>query len=147
MGIECAPRGFPDDSNVKESVCNEGDLGLIPELGRSLVGGHGNPLQYSCLENPHGQRSLAGYSSRSLAGYISRSHKESYLTEELDTQHIVCTYRLNKKICHKLLIVKVGLWLSSVAQLYPTLCEPMNPSTPGLPVHHQLPESTQTHVH
>ena len=36
---------------------------------------------------------------------------------------------------------------SSVAQSCPTLCDPMNYSTPGLPVHHQLPESTQTHVH
>ena len=36
---------------------------------------------------------------------------------------------------------------SSVAQLCPTLCDPMNCSTPGLPVHHQLPEFTQTHVH
>ena len=36
---------------------------------------------------------------------------------------------------------------SSVAQTCPTLCNPMNHSTPGLPVHHQLPESTQTHVH
>ena len=35
----------------------------------------------------------------------------------------------------------------SVAQLCPTLCDPMNCSTPGLPVHHQLPEFTQTHVH
>ena len=37
--------------------------------------------------------------------------------------------------------------LSSVTQLYPTLCDPMNFSMPGLPVHHQLPESTQTHAH
>ena len=36
---------------------------------------------------------------------------------------------------------------SSVAQSYPTLCDPMNCSTPGLPVHHELPEFTQTHVH
>ena len=36
---------------------------------------------------------------------------------------------------------------SSVAQSCPTLCDPMNPSMPGLPVHHQLPEFTQTHVH
>ena len=36
---------------------------------------------------------------------------------------------------------------SSVTQLCPTLCDPMNHSTPGLPVHHQLPESSQTHVH
>ena len=50
------------DSHSKESACNVGDLGSIPGLGGSSGGGHGNPLQYSCIENPHGQRSLAGYS-------------------------------------------------------------------------------------
>ena len=40
---------------------NAGDLGLIPGLGRSAGGAHGNPPQYSCLENPHGQRCLEGY--------------------------------------------------------------------------------------
>ena len=45
-------------------------------------------------------------------------------------------------------IVKVfSVQFSSVAQSCPTLCNPMNRSTPGLPVHHQLPEFTQTHVH
>ena len=39
------------------------------------------------------------------------------------------------------------IWIRSVAQSCPTLCDPMNRSTPGLPVHHQLPEFTQTHVH
>ena len=62
--------------------------------------GNGNPLQYSCLGNFHGQRSLAGYSQ-----------------------------------------------FSSVAQSCPTLCNPMNRSIPSLPVHHQLLEFTQTHVH
>ena len=47
----------------KESTCNAGDLALIPGLGRSSGEGHGNPLQYSCLENPHGQRNLAGCST------------------------------------------------------------------------------------
>ena len=54
--------GFPGGSGGEESTCNAGDLGSIPGLGRSAGGGHGNPLQYSCLENPHGQRSLAGCS-------------------------------------------------------------------------------------
>ena len=44
--------GFPSGSDGKESAWNAGDLGLIPELERSSGGGHGNPLQYSCLENP-----------------------------------------------------------------------------------------------
>ena len=56
-------RGSPGGSDSKESACNAGDLGLIPGLARSPGGEHGNPLQHSCLENPHGQRSLAGYSS------------------------------------------------------------------------------------
>ena len=51
--------GFPGGSDSKESSYN---VGLIPGLGRSLGGGDGNLLQYSCLENPHGQRILAGYS-------------------------------------------------------------------------------------
>ena len=50
---------------VKNLTANAGnirDTGLIPGLGRSPGGGHGTPFQYSCLENPHGQRSPAGYS-------------------------------------------------------------------------------------
>ena len=47
-----ATLGFPSSSNDKESACNAGDLGLIPGLERSPGGGHGNPLQYSCLESP-----------------------------------------------------------------------------------------------
>ena len=55
-------QGFHGGSDGKEFSCNVGDLGLIPGLERSPGGGHGNPLQYSYLENPHGQRSLVGYS-------------------------------------------------------------------------------------
>ena len=44
--------GFPSGSDSKVSACNLGDLGLIPESGRSPGEGNGKPLQYSCLENP-----------------------------------------------------------------------------------------------
>ena len=44
--------GFPGGSMGKESACNAGDSDLIPGSGRSPGGGHGHPLQYSCLENP-----------------------------------------------------------------------------------------------
>ena len=44
--------GFPHSSVGKESACNAGDPGSIPGLGRSPGEGNGNPLQYSCLENP-----------------------------------------------------------------------------------------------
>ena len=43
---------FPSGSDSKESACNAGDLGSSPGLGQSPRGGHGNPLQYFCLENP-----------------------------------------------------------------------------------------------
>ena len=54
--------GSPGGSDGNKSACNTGYLGLIPGAGRSSEGGHGNPLQYSHLQNPRGQRSLAGYS-------------------------------------------------------------------------------------
>ena len=54
--------GFPGGSDGKESAFSVGDLGSIPGLGRSPGGGHGNPLQYSCVVNPTEQRSLVGYS-------------------------------------------------------------------------------------
>ena len=66
---------FPGDSDGKESVCNAGGPSSIPGLGRSSREGNGSPLQYSCLEKSHGQRSLSGYS---LLG-----HKESDITERL----------------------------------------------------------------
>ena len=63
---------------VKKSACYAGDPGSIPGSGRSPGGGHGNPLQYSCLETPHGQRSLVSYS---LWG-----HKEPDMTERLSAR-------------------------------------------------------------
>ena len=75
--------GFPNEATlttggtvVKDSLDNAGDtrgLGSISGSGRSPGRGHGYPLQYSCLENPHEQKSLVGYSPW---GY-----KESDMTE------------------------------------------------------------------
>ena len=48
----CISRGFPKWLSSKESACNAGNMGVIPGSGRSPGGGHGNPLQYSCLDNP-----------------------------------------------------------------------------------------------
>ena len=76
------PGYFLDGSAGKESACNVGDAGLIPGSGRFPGGAHGNPLQYSCLENPHGQRNLVGYSPW--------SRKELDMTEQLSaTPHCI----------------------------------------------------------
>ena len=56
-------QGFPGGSDGKESACNGGDLSSIPGLGRFPGEGHGDSLQYSCLENRHKQRSLVDYHS------------------------------------------------------------------------------------
>ena len=78
-GFLC-PLGFPGGSVSKESACSAGDLGLIPGLGRAPGEGNGNPLQYSCLENPHGLRSLVGRSPGDL--------RESGTTEH--STYILC---------------------------------------------------------
>ena len=57
------PKSFPGGSDSKESPCSAGDLGSFSWMGRSPGEGKGYLLQYSGLENPHGQRSLVGYSS------------------------------------------------------------------------------------
>ena len=69
---------FSGGSDGKKATCNGGDLGSIPGLERSPGGGYGNPLQYSCLENPHGPRCLVGYSPW--------GHKQSDTTERLCTE-------------------------------------------------------------
>ena len=52
MSKMSAGEGFPGGSDGKASVCNAGDPGSIPGLGRSPGEGNGSPIQYSCLENP-----------------------------------------------------------------------------------------------
>ena len=64
-----------------------------------------------------------------------------YIPRSLQTGRIKIKNFKNHSV-HKMIIQ-----FSSVAQSYLTICDPMNRSTPGLPVYHQLPEFTQTHIH
>ena len=110
---------FLGGSEGKESACSARDLGLIPALGRSPGEGNSNPLQYSCLENP-----------MDIEAWWATVHGVSKSQTQLNNW-----------------AYKETVQFSSVAQSCLTVCDPMNCSTPGLPVHHQLPEFTQTHVH
>ena len=94
---------FPGGSVSKESACNAGNPGSVPGLGRSPGEGNGNPLQYSCLENP-----------------------------------------MDRGACW---LQSSSVQFISVTQSCPTVGNPMNRGMPGLSVHHQLLEFTQTHVH
>ena len=74
---------------IKNPPANAGDLrdmGSIPGSGRSPGGGHGNPLQCSCLENPHGQRSLVGYSPQ---GHKSQTRLKQLSTHAPDKWNIL----------------------------------------------------------
>ena len=119
----CSPRGR-EESDTTERLHFHFSLSRIGE-------GNGGPLQCSCLENPRDRRpwwaSVYGVAQSwtrltQLSSSSSSSRKKDY-----------------------------SLWqmpqFSLVIQSCPTLCDPMNRSTPGLPVHHQLLEFTQTHVH
>ena len=103
-------------SVVKNLPAKAGDWGSIPGSGRSPEEGNGNPLQYSCLENPMDR-----------GAWWTLVHGLARVRQDLAT--------------------KKQEQFSSVAQLCPTLCDPVDCSTPGFPVHHQLPELAQTHVH
>ena len=75
---------MPGGLDGKESACNAGDPGFDLWVGKIPWRGHGNPRQYSCLENPHGQKGLVGYSPW--------GHKESDTTEQLSTAQL-CSIR------------------------------------------------------
>ena len=136
--------------NLPASAGDPGDGGSIPGSGRSPGGGHGNPLQYSCLL-AHGQRRLVGYNPQ--------SRKELDMTEA--TQHACKLYhnwisgKTKKCLCRfiftfqrkcKLLVtlkanhIKIFNYQKSeseseVAQSCPTLCNPMDCSLPGSSIH------------
>ena len=91
--------GFPGGSDGKESNCNAEVSGSIPGSGRYSGEESGNPLHYSCMENPYGQRSVVGYSPW--------SHKESHTTECL-TLHFIYIYILISSHTIKLWIASPG---------------------------------------
>jgi len=72
-------QGFPGSSDGKESACNASNLGLISGSGRSPGEGNGNPLQYSCLENPMDRRAWWDI--------VHEVSKESDMTKQLTHTH------------------------------------------------------------
>ena len=89
--------GFPGGSEVKASASNAEDPGSIPGSGRSPREGNGNQLQYSCLENPIGQRSLVGYSPRGCKESTERLHFHFHHLISWD-KTMICTLN-SKSLC------------------------------------------------
>ena len=109
--------GFSGDSDGKESACSAGDLDWIPGSGRFPGERNGNPLQYSCLENPMDRGAWRAI-VHGVTGVEHDLATKSHTIHEHGLSIYLVLPDLNHKSC-----------------------------TPGLPVHHQLLEPTQTHVH
>ena len=122
-----------------------GNLGSIPGLGRSLGEGKSCPLQYSGLENSmdcivHGVvKSQTGLSDFHFTSCWKPKPFISSCPENALSSFISIKQQLLKRF--------IFLKFSSDAQLCPTLCDPIDCSTPGFPIHRQLLELAQTHAH
>ena len=115
--------GFPDSSNGKESTCNAGDPGSIPGSERSPVEGHGNPLHYSCLENPMDRGSWWA----TVHGVTKNQTWPSYWAHTHSHLRKNFSFLKNSSICAPVKVL--------VAQSCPTPCNPIDCSPPGSSVH------------
>ena len=138
---------FPGGSVVKNPPANPEDVGLIP--GSEDPQGNGNPLQHSCLAHPMDR----GAWQATVHGVTRVRHDlATKPPPPADVGNLISSSSAFSRSCLNIWKFSVHVLLkpqsvSSVAQSCPTLCDPMNHSTPGLPVHHLLPEFTQTHIH
>ena len=106
--------GFPGGSDGKESASNVGDLGSIPPGG-----GHGNPLQYSYLENPHGQRSLVGYSPWGRKELDATEHiKNKNKTLPQKPTAILSANSVPQDLQANFSIIPIILWISSLSYVH-----------------------------
>ena len=110
--------GLPQGLGSKESTYSAGDTGSISGWGRSPGGRHGNLLQYTCLENPSGQRNLAGYSPygcKKLDTPEATEHSRMLFWSTLWEREISCV--LHKESCRELYprICSCSLLISRVA--------------------------------
>ena len=100
--------GFPGGTRGKETACNAGDIrdaGSFPGSGRPPGGGHGDPLQSACLENPHGQKNLVGYSLQGCKDTPKTTDQECTSCVELQRKPVILKYgnqngKIPPYLCH-----------------------------------------------
>ena len=169
----------PDGTSGKEPTCQyrrHNRCEFDPDIRKFTGGEHGNPLHYSCLENPmdrgiwwatvHGvaksQTQLKQLSTQTMQQILMLTQIQICLKEKKVKQlhtlkgtntfcsaiHIICRIVILFFFLLHIQNIQHQLFqFSSVTQSCPTLCNPMDCSMLGFPVHHQLLEFTQTHVH
>ena len=143
--VGCSPWSHKE-SDTTERLHFDFSLSCIGE-------GNGNPLRYSCLENPRD----GGAWWAAVYGVIqSRTRLKRLSSCSKACLFILFMGSFSSKITNRTRMSTLATFIqhcleslqfSSVTQSCLTLCNPMNCSMPGLPVHHQLPEFTQTHMH
>ena len=121
------------------------------QVGIKIARGNINNIRYV------GDTTLMTESEEELKSLLTKVKEESenvglklnFLKVKIKASGPVTSWQTDEETVEKVtgLFLDAPVQFSSVTQSCPTLCDPMNHSTPGLPVHHQLPESTQTHVH
>ena len=107
---------FPGGSDSKEFACNKGDLGSIPGLRRSPRGVHGNPLQYSCLENPQGQKSLQSMELQRVGHDWATKHSTAHV--KIFRHAGIYTYDTPVCTCNNPLYMLLHILLFSLSGIY-----------------------------
>ena len=128
--LEVMTLGFPGGSMVKESTCQCRRRRFNPGSGRSPGGGHGNPLQYSCLENPMD----LGAWWKTVRG-VTKSQTQLSDWTELNVNNNQTSLTLQKYVIPDLFLNTWEKVKMLVAQSCPTLCDPITYSLPGSSVH------------
>ena len=129
-------RGFPGSSDGKTICLQCGRPRFDPWVGKIPGEGNGDPLQYSCLDNP--MDGGAWWAIQFMGSFVDVGNLISGSSAFSKPSLYIWKFSVH---------ILLKPQFSSVAQSCPTLCDPMNRSMPGLPVHHHLPEFTQTHIH
>ena len=152
--------GLPWWLSGKESDCNAGDPGSIPGSGRSLGERNGNPLKYSCLENPmergawwaiihvvaKSQTWLKWVSTHMcITHYVEQTFTYLLAIHISSLENAYLVYFPIFELAH-LLFCYCVVCCCSVIKLCPTICDPMNCSAASSPVLHYHPEFAQIHV-
>ena len=130
------PGDFPVGSEDKASACNAGDPGLIPGLGRSPGEGNGNPLQYSCLENPMDRgawRATVHGVTKSWTQLSNFTHTY-FPTATMAAKFSNSFKMLRENSCQLEFCTAAAAAAGTSLQSCPTLCDPIDGSSPGSPV-------------
>ena len=141
MATLCWTKGLPPWLNGKESGCNVGDTGSIPGSGRSPGGGHGNPFQYNCLENPMDRETWWATVHRITESWTTEWARMQARVEQIYWHHFPRAWIFRPVHCfcrQHAIACLIATCMHAKLQSCIWLCNPMDSSQPGSSVHRIL---------